>query len=290
VKKRFEVHAVLWMTPLVLACAPAGSPAQVASPGIAAYDLEEGGVRFEMPGRLDEVSGLATTADGRLFGHNDERATVNEIDRETGVLGKRFSLGDPIIDGDFEGIAIAGERFFLITSQGLLYEFREADDRQTTPHRTTDTGLGATCEVEGLDYDARDDALLIACKVSAPDRGSIVVHRLPLDPARARPTPIEIPRSQLTGFGLDPEFQASSVAVSPTGTLFLASAAPEVLIEVDRAGRLLAAVELRGRRHPQSEGLAFGPDGALYIADERNNGPAGVLTRYERVQAQGEPR
>jgi uncharacterized protein YjiK len=243
-----------------------------------------------MPGRLDEVSGLATTADGRLFGHNDERATVHEIDRETGVLGKRFSLGDPMIDGDFEGLAIAGERFFLITSQGLLYEFREAGDRATAPHRATDTGLGASCEVEGLEFDATEAVLLIACKVSTPDRGSIVVHRFSLDPDRGRLASIEIPKRQLTAFGLDPEFQASSVAVSPTGTLFLASAAPEVLIEVDRTGRLLGAVELRRRRHPQSEGLAFGPDGALFIADERNDGPTGVLARYQRMRTQDDQR
>lgn len=289
-KSLVEYLAVLCLAPLCLACAPAGSPAQEAAPGLVAYDLEGTAARFEMPGRLGEISGIAMTSDGRLFGHNDERATVHEIDRETGEVGKRFSLGDPPFDGDFEGLGIAGDRFFLITSQGLLYEFREVGDRETALHRVTDTGLGATCEVEGLDFDARDEALLIACKVTTPDRGSLVVHRLPLDPGQARLSPIEIPRSQLTAFGLDPRFQASSVAVSPTGTLFLASAAPEALIEVDRTGRVLGAVELRRRRHPQPEGLAFGPNGDLYIADERNDAPTGAVTRYARVRVEGDPR
>lgn len=254
---------------------------------LAAYDLRGNSARFEMPGRLAEISGLAMTPDGRLFAHNDERATVNEIDRDTGALGKRFTVGDPVIAGDFEGIAIAGERFFLITSLGLLYEFREVGDRETAANRVSDLGLGAGCEAEGLDYDAQDDALLVACKVSAAHRASIVVHRVPLDPSRAALAPIVIPMRQLTSFDLDPEFQASSVAVSPAGTLFLASAAPEVLIEVDRSGRVVAAVDLPGRRHPQSEGLAFGPDGALFIADERNDGSSGVVTRYGRLPAEG---
>lgn len=272
---------------LCLACAPAGSSSQAVAPSLPFYDFERQVAPFEMPGRLDEISGLAMTGDGRLFGHNDERATVNEIDPGTGLAGKRFSIGEPPIEGDFEGIAIAGDRFFLITSVGLLYEFREVGDRETAPHRVTDTGLGATCEAEGLDYDAREDALLIACKTSSPDRGSIVVQRLPLDASRGRLEPIEISRGQLAAAGLDAGFQPSSVAVSPVGTLYLASAVTETLIEVDRGGRLLAGEQLDRDRHRQSEGLAFGPGGTLYIADEQNRETA-RLTLYRAVPAAGQ--
>jgi uncharacterized protein YjiK len=246
------------------------------------YDFERPAASFEMPGRLDEISGLAITADGRLFGHNDERGTVHEIDRLSGQVGKRFSVGDPPFDGDFEALAIVGERFFLVTSVGLLYEFREVGDRETAPHRVTDLGTGGSCEVEGLDHDPRDDVLLAACKAASPERGYLVVHRFPMDPSRPRPAPLWIERSQLHAFGVPADFRPSSVAVSPAGTLVLASAAPEALIEVDRAGRVIFGVDLPGRRHPQPEGLAFGPDGTLYISDEQNGAPA-RLTAYGRI-------
>jgi uncharacterized protein YjiK len=246
------------------------------------YDLDRPTASFEMPGRLDEISGLAITADGRLFGHNDERGTVHEIDRATGVVGKRFSIGDPPIDGDFEGMAIVGERFFLVTSAALLYEFREMGDRETSPHRVTDLGLGSTCEVEGMDYDPGADALVLACKVASPDRGFIVVHRVPLDPDGQPPAPIEIARAQLLAFELRADFQPSSVVVSPVGTMVLVSAAPEAIIEVDSAGNVIAGVDLPGRRHPQPEGLAFGPDETLYVSDEQNGASARV-TAYARL-------
>ena len=253
------------------------------------YDLDSPTAYFEMPGRLDEISGLAITVDGRLFGHNDERGAVHEIDRATGEVGKRFSIGEPPVEADFEGLAIAGERFFLVTSAGLLYEFREVGDRETSPHRVTDLGLGSICEVEGLDHDPTADDLVVACKVSSPDRGFIVIHRVPLDPARPRPAPIEIARAQLPAFELRADFQPSSVVVSPAGTMILVSAAPEAIIEVDPGGRVLAGVDLPGSRHPQPEGLAFGPDATLYVADEQNAASARVTSYARLSRVEGAP-
>lgn len=248
------------------------------------YDFSKRTARFDLPGRLDEVSGLAFTPDGRLFGHDDERGRVHEIDPETGVVGKRFDVGEDMVRADFEGIAIAGDRFFLISSRGLLYEFREGRDREAVPYRMTDTGVGADCDAEGLDYDEVEDALLIACKASTPDRGVIVIHRLPLDPERARLPPLTISKEQLGAHGLGEDFDPSAIAVDPTGTLVLLSGRHEAIIEVDRAGRILAGFALSDDRHPQPEGLEFGPDGTLYIADEKNRRDA-RMTVYARLPA-----
>jgi uncharacterized protein YjiK len=237
---------------------------------------------FSLPGRLDEISGLAATPDGRLFGHDDERATFHEIDPVTGAVGKRFSLGNPPLRGDFEGLAIVEERFFLVTSEGLLYEFREAGDRAEVPYRMTDTGLGVGCEIEGLDYDPLDDALLLPCKVSRPERGVIVVHRIRLDAAREPLLPIEIEREQLRGHGVRRGFAPSSILVDPAGTLILVSAVVEALIEVDRDGVVRSGLALSRERHRQPEGLAFAPDGALLIADEHSGGDARI-TVYAAV-------
>ncbi|HUF75282.1 MAG TPA: hypothetical protein VMM35_03345, partial [Longimicrobiales bacterium] len=142
------------MVTLLLVLGPATAACQGQRTGstvLDRHDFARSTSHFELPGRLDEISGLAVTPDGRLFGHDDERALVHEIDPMSGSVGKRFSAGDPPLRGDFEGIAIVGERFFLVTSTGLLYEMREADDRSEAPYRISDTGLGAHCEVEGLD-------------------------------------------------------------------------------------------------------------------------------------------
>lgn len=268
------VSAALVAAAWVLICVPAVG--QQATTVLDRHDFAARTARFDLPGRLFEVSGLAATPDGRLFAHDDERAVIHEIDPSEEDVGKRFSLGDPPVAGDFEGIAVVGERFFLVTSRGVLYEFREMPDGGEAPYRVTDTGLGAHCEIEGLDYDAVTDALLFACKVSAPPRGTVVVHGIPLDPERPRLPPLEIDRAQLQPHGVDERFEPSALAVDPGGTLILLSATGSALLEVDRTGRVLAGVALSPDRHRQPEGLAFGPDGTLYIADEGDGRDARV--------------
>lgn len=249
----------------------AGQPA----PFLAGYDFGSPEARWEMPGRLAEVSGLALTPDGRLFAHDDERGRVHEIDTGTGEVGKRLDLqGD--VRGDFEAIAVVGERFFLITSAGLLHEFREGADREEVAHRVTDTRLGARCEVEGLAHDPVEQTLLVACKRATPDRGVLVIHRLPLDPADGPVGAIEIATAALPPLGLDEDFQPSAILVTPVGTLLLASAVGEMLLEVDRDGRALHGVRLDPGRHPQTEGLALDGEGRLYLADEQNDQDAHV--------------
>jgi uncharacterized protein YjiK len=253
---------------------------------VSRYDLDEPASRWELPGRLDEISGLAVTPDGRLFAHDDERGRVHEISRQTGDVGKRFDLGDQVARDDFEGIAVSGERFFLVSSTGWLYEFREAGDREATGYRVTNTGIGSRCEVEGLDFDASTDALLLACKVAVPRSGPIVVHRLPLDPTAPRLAPLTIDRSALDFIGLDPDFEPSGIAISPWGTIVLVSAVTEAILEVDDAGGVLSGAQLSRDRHPQAEGIAFGPDGTLYLSDERNDGEA-HLTTYRPIDEGG---
>lgn len=270
-----------------LACANGPPVAPQSATIVDRYDFEERSARADLPGRLDEVSGLAFSPDGRLFAHDDERGRIHEIDPESGEVGKRFDLRGDVRD-DFEGITIVGTRFFLISSTGFLYEFTEADDDASTPFRRTDTGVGARCEVEGLDYDAESDALLIACKVVTPERGQLVVARIPLDPSAPALPPILVPRSQLVAHGLDADFAPSGVSVAPGGTLVLVSAQTESVVEVRRDGSVVAGVRLSKGRHPQPEGVAFGPDGTLYIADEKNGQDARV-TLYARRPTAGTP-
>src|SRR5688500_7823742 len=91
--------------------------------------------RWLLGAALTEVSGLTLTPDGRLFTHGDEAARVFEIDYRRGTVVKQFWVGEEALQADFEGITYAGNRFFMVTSKGILYEFAEGadgEDRKST--------------------------------------------------------------------------------------------------------------------------------------------------------------
>ena len=206
-----------------------------------------------------------------------------ELDPGTGEVLKAFSLGTLGLPADFEGIAIAGERFFLLTSGGDLVEFREGEGGSSVGYRVHSLRLQNTCEMEGLAFDEAAGSLLLPCKTPRARNllGHLVVLSVPLESLAPLPRPrVFLPLSALDDAGLGDEFHPSSIEIHPeTRSLILVAAREEALVELAPDGGILAAAELKKRRHPQPEGIAFLPDGTMVLADEGQGGP-GRLTRY----------
>jgi uncharacterized protein YjiK len=251
----------------------------------------------ELPRELDEISGLAFSPDGRLFAHGDERGILWQLDPRTGRILKRFALAfgptmqpymgkrpkPDVVTGDFEDIQIVGERFFLLSSNGVLVEFHEGQDGERVPYRAFDTGLSRSCELEGLSYDPSTHSLLLLCKHAYPKawRRQIVVLGWSIDTRRLDPEPrLRVPESlvaRVTGLA---EFHGSALAVAPESDAMVLVAGPQRrIIEVSRSGELVAGKALKPKLHRQPEGLAFAPDRTMLISDEAGGGRA-TLTAY----------
>ncbi len=264
------------------------SAAPLGAQGLAAYELDKDAAeQHELPGRLREVSGLATTSDGRLFAHDDERARVYQIEPRSGEVVKRFDVGAGGVRGDFEGIAVAGERFYLVESDGTLYEFREGEEKEDVSFREVKTGLGRRCEVEGLAHDPDSDALLLVCKSTRGRdlRDHLVVFAAPLSTLEPEAEPrYRIPYASLRDVGARGRLHPSGIEVHPvTRRIFVVAAREEGIVEFDRTGRFVGAAELPGKRHVQPEGIAFVLD-RLALADE-GTGRKATLTLYPRRRA-----
>ena len=265
--------------------------------GIEAYDLgSPPTAQVPLPDELHEISGLAVSADGRVFAHGDEEGAVYQVDPHSGRVTKRFALAatgsDPDLGkksrpgrlaGDFEDIAIVGDRFFLVSSNGVLLEFAEGQDGGTVPYRAYPTGLEKVCEVEGLAHDRSTESLLLLCKTmrGRSERQQVAVYAWSLTDRTLGDAPrLAVPSSELDRVTGGKGFNGSAVALAPGGKSLLMVAGPQHLFaEVAVDGAPVRGGAIDRSTHPQPESLAFLPDGTLLVASEGGKSEA-VLARY----------
>lgn len=255
---------------------------------LARYDFEKPPAdRWELPNGLDEVSGLATDSPDRLFAHGDERAEIFELDRTGHRILSRFIFGDPAARSDFEGIAVAEERLFLVNSDGVLYAGRRGLNGERVPFVTYATGLGSLCEVEGVAYDPTGPSLLLVCKEArtARLRNRLAIFRWSIDRRTLFPNPAVLidarPIARMAG---QKSLHPSEITRDPgTGHLLVLAGRERVLIELTPDGQVVHVSRLRRSLHRQPEGLGITLDGSLLIADEAA-GKHATLTTYARVE------
>lgn len=229
--------------------------------------------QWKLPSRLDEISGLALSPDGRLFAVDDEQAVIYELDYEDGHIIKAFGFGNPIEKGDFEGIAYLDDHLWLTTSDGEIYAGREGKDGETVAYRRWSTQLGRQCEIEGLAQDTANQNLLLVCKQLRKKsnlRELVVFTWSAGDAALVEGGTLELPVGQITrAIGSD-RFNPSGIAVSEQGgSLLIVASRQQAVAEVSAAGELISARELPlPGRHRQAEGIEITRDIRLLISDE----------------------
>ena len=265
----------LWLAGLLI-----GFPAVPQTSPAPRCDVTQAPVsRWGLPSVLAEVSGLAVGRQGHILAHGDERGVVVELDQRTGKLLGRFDLKGKPRD-DFEGIATSGRQVVLMSSAGRLYFFDMPADSGDVAYKTVDTGLGKSCEVEGLGWDTRQDQLLIPCKNgrTAATQAGLTVFRWSL--GKSAPTAsLQVPAGTLSKALGVPRVNLTAVEVDPvSGNLMLLASRPTVLITLTPDGRIVGVARLRANIHPRPEGLAVTRD-AVYIGDEGMGG-RGTIARY----------
>jgi hypothetical protein len=230
-------------------------------------------VSAEFSGRLREISGLAVGPGGVLLAHGDETGVITALDPATLKPQREIQLRGTPRD-DFEGIAALGDTVALMTSTGRLY-FLRIGAAAIASYTVMETGLGRTCELEGLGWNGRTGTLYLPCKRPkgrGPAPKELRIFRYTLGPPRAALPPIVVQ-------GDIGNLRATAVEVDrASGHLVVLSSDPAMLVEIDTTGRVVSRKALAGKGHPQAEGLALAP-GALWVADE-GGGKQGKLVKY----------
>jgi hypothetical protein len=247
------------------------------------YDLAAAPAwRAVLPADLVEISGIAFTSEGRVLAHGDENALIWDFDPRTRRLRGRFGLvgAGGILRGDFEDIAVVGERVFLVTSNAVIYEGKIVPEGRTSEGRRRTKGLGGGCEVEGMNWDQSTKSLLLLCKTTRSKqwKDQVVIVAVSVEDWQFEPEPrLLIPESQLEKVTGEKRFNGSAIVRHPrTGTYLLVAGPQGAYAEVSVSGEVLGGGVLERSRHPQPEGLAIGPDLTLLVSDEGASGQPSI--------------
>ncbi|CCH57113.1 hypothetical protein BN8_06516 [Fibrisoma limi BUZ 3] len=250
------------------------------------YDLTKPTERYDLTGDLTEVSGLSYYKPGRLALIQDELAVVFIFD-----LNQKRVVDEQIFGrkGDYEGVEFVNGELYALRSDGEIYHFTPSDGSVKmlggggAQVRHIKIGLPGKNDVEGLGYDPKLKALLLATKdaASGSDR-PIYYYGLEYGTMYKGPVLKQDDIKAFSDGGNDSgEVKPAGIAVHPkTGEYYILASDGHRLIVTKPNGTILSSVGLDKQLFRQPEGICFAPDGTLFIASEGGKNENGYLLRF----------
>ncbi len=257
------------------------------------YNLTKPVISYQLPPILNEVSGLTDLSPTQVACVQDEIGTAFIYDFKNGKIVSEHHF-DSI--GDFEGLTSAGSTLYILRSDGRLTEWNNfpRDQKSIIHHNLPVT----TANNEGLCHDPKHNRLLIAAK-SKPrnhDRKSErfiysfdlasrkladkPAYILNVDDISSRAADFNIEQNILNKKGEKKafNFRPSSVAIHPlSDDIYVLSAEENLLLVMDRNGKIKHMEPLSRAMFPKAEGITFLADGTMIITNETGGKSATLL-------------
>lgn len=242
--------------------------------------------KFIMPESLLEISGIAF--------HSSNSDTVYAIQDEQGRL---FRLAWGVKkqynakfgrSGDYEDLAMLGDRVVVLKSNGTFYSFAYRDAIYAEIDSVVEwKGLLPEGEYEGMYGDEATGKLYVICKNCAGDKSKDNVSGYIIQAGDS---------AYLAGtFGVDVDqikaftgkikrgFRPSGLARNPvTNDWYIISAVNKLLVVTDGSWRIKEVCPLNGNAFNQPEGIAFDKAGNLYISNEGDDLNEGDILKFAR--------
>lgn len=240
------------------------------------YDLENGAVS-ELGKVLNEISGITyNDNDSSLLAISDSKKKVFEIHLKR--LKLRDYTGDVVgPDQDLEDLVDIANSVYLLSSKGTIYEVRSGMN-DTAGVRTYNFWSTEKNDFETLYHDPSANGLILLCKSCASDKGKQMrsAYRFDLTTKQFDTTAfytISTTEVKELAKDSDAKFDPSAASINPVNKrLYILSSAGNLLVIADTQGSPKEVYRLNPDDHPQAEGIAFAPNGTMFISNEGKYG------------------
>lgn len=241
-----------------------------------------------LPDILHEISGLVALDSNVAACIQDEQGVVFFLDLHKAEIIDQMEFSGP---GDFEGIAKVGTSLYMLQSDGVLFEWKNFENREKDI-TSYSTPIPATNN-EGLCYDKAGNRILIGCKskigkgkefknlraIYAFDLNTNELSEKPVFEfdvesvkAFAREMNITLPQREhpKNKEMMDVlKFQISAIAIHPiTKELYILSATDHMLFVCSYDGALKDIKVLDPKTFNKAEGITILENGDMWITNE----------------------
>lgn len=251
----------------------------------------------DLPAELNEISGITFLSDTVVVAIQDEEGILYYYNlAQDKIIRKQTFAGS----GDYEDLVKAGNDMYVITSDGMLSQIKNF--ASSNPVLTTiKTPFSKKNDTEGMAYDAKNHRLLIAPKELGLDGNETTkqIYGFDLKTMKFQTKPVFSIRldeisSQFSGSALEESskkflkaignqnmnkvFRSSAITVNEkTGEIFVLSSLNGLIIILNSNGTLTKIIQFSGAEYKQPEGIAFAPNGKLYISNEGSKSGIGNI-------------
>lgn len=279
----FIQRECLLFKPLVFVCALTllSSCRQESFSSPDGYDLNEP-AKMALGKTLNEISGIFFNENtGNLVSVSDSRRHVIEIDPKNLKL-KDFT--DKVVppDSDLEDIVMVNDVIYLLSSKGMIVEVNR-NRKDSGAIVNYQINLPEPNDFETLYYDPTARGLVMMCKSCAVDKGQKQQSAFRFDLATKTfdsTAFFTVSKDAVKDLLKDDDakFDPSAAAIHPVNKrLYILSSAGNLLVVADTRGQVVESYKLNPDLYPQAEGIAFAPNGGMFISNE---GKFGKPTLY----------
>jgi len=227
---------------------------------------------------LNEISGLFFNTDNNtLLAISDSKRKIFEINLQTRKLkdyAQKFAE-----QADFEDLVKIGDTVYVLISDGTILAVPK-NAKDSTGTKVYRFWSDQNNDFETLYHDPSVNGLIILCKTCEHEKGlnARTAYRFDLAGRRFDSTEFYIISSDSVKAAVksnDAKFRPSAAAIHPIDKrLYILASAGQLLVITDTRGKVLEAYNLNPDRNPQAEGIAFAPNGTMFISNEAKYGKA----------------
>lgn len=250
----------------------------LAPSGTVHYNFNSPDDRMTLGKHLHEISGMSfISGTDNMLAENDEKGDIYTVDfkNRNDYAGKTKFGGKE----DYEDIVYTDSAIYMLVSTGTIVKVNTRDSSMATTSYVLD---GEKNEFESMYLDTKSQSLILLCKDCRHEKDEVRnAYQFNLTTSIFNTQPVySIQLSAIRDMLKDPkaEFKPSAAGINPVdGKLYVVASVGKLLLVADRNGKPEQVYQLDPVLFNQPEGLAFSPNGDLYISNEGGEGVATIL-------------